>query len=525
MKYVILLFTFSYIGIGNAWGALSAPTNLKTVVISQSSIRLEWSDNSLNESGFLIQRSLSSSSGFVGVGSVGKGMTFFAADTGLAANTTYYYRIRAYLKTTSSTTYSSYSNVASGRTASSGSYTYSWLAGSYGSCSATACGTSGTKSRTVSCLRSDNVKVADSYCTVSGAKPATSAACSAPVCSSSQLNVKDFGAIGNGIADDTMAIQKALNAVTATKNTVVIPDGTYLINAIAQSVPNSRKAGLIVGSNLHIVLQPNAILKVKPNSSERYYVMYLNGSHDVTIEGGQLVGDRDKHTYTSGSTHEWGMGIALYGTKNVTVKSITARDLTGDGFVTGGYASGTTFDNVKALNNRRQGLSITRSDNTRVLNSEFANTNGTAPQYGIDIEPDPATGEYYARNILIENNKIHDNKGGGVQAYKQVYGLVLRNNDISFNNYGIYTVETFDSTIVGNNIAHNRNSGFQFNARCDGVDVSGNTFRNNSTSTYGVKDNSAPLTTLTGTGTASSHHIRKAPDAVNMNVLTNKYAN
>jgi hypothetical protein len=48
------------------------------------------------------------------------------------------------------------------------------------------------------------------------------------------LNVKSstFGAVGNGIADDTVAIQAAVNAAAAGRGVVVIPPGTYLVTTI-----------------------------------------------------------------------------------------------------------------------------------------------------------------------------------------------------------------------------------------------------------------------------------------------------
>ena len=62
-----------------------------------------------------------------------------------------------------------------------GTCTYTWeIVGTWSSCSATACGTNGTQTRSVICRRSDGTIVADSNCTAT--RPSTSQACSAPAC-------------------------------------------------------------------------------------------------------------------------------------------------------------------------------------------------------------------------------------------------------------------------------------------------------------------------------------------------------
>lgn len=46
------------------------------------------------------------------------------------------------------------------------------------------------------------------------------------------FNVKNFGAIGNGIADDTTSVQNAINAAVAAKGTVYFPTGKYKVSSI-----------------------------------------------------------------------------------------------------------------------------------------------------------------------------------------------------------------------------------------------------------------------------------------------------
>tara|TARA_R100000951_G_scaffold39970_1_gene33936 strand:- start:3429 stop:5900 length:2472 start_codon:yes stop_codon:yes gene_type:complete len=92
------------------------------------------------------------------------------------------------------------------------------------------------------------------------------------------VSVKDFGAVGDGVTDDTAAIQAALNSDT---DKVILPYGQYLVNSndltvpinttlavIAAAAPDTTsrhtiasQTCLILGNNKTIILQNNAGLK------------------------------------------------------------------------------------------------------------------------------------------------------------------------------------------------------------------------------------------------------------------------
>lgn len=91
-------------------GAPAVPSSLNAVAASSSQINLAWVDNSVDEDGFVIERSTNGSA-WVQAGTVGPGTQSFAS-TGLASNKTYYHRVRAYNVVGNS----DYSNTASART-------------------------------------------------------------------------------------------------------------------------------------------------------------------------------------------------------------------------------------------------------------------------------------------------------------------------------------------------------------------------------------------------------------------------
>lgn len=71
-----------------------APDDLELEVISSTSIRLTWEDNSDDETGFRIERRTSGGD-YTQIGTVGKNVTTIT-NSGLKNDTKYYYRVRAY---------------------------------------------------------------------------------------------------------------------------------------------------------------------------------------------------------------------------------------------------------------------------------------------------------------------------------------------------------------------------------------------------------------------------------------------
>ena len=90
----------------------AAPSNLTATTVSISQINLSWTDNSNNETGFKIERCQGGScTNFAQIAQVGANVSTFN-NTGLARNTRYRYRVRAF----NAVGNSAYSNIATART-------------------------------------------------------------------------------------------------------------------------------------------------------------------------------------------------------------------------------------------------------------------------------------------------------------------------------------------------------------------------------------------------------------------------
>ena len=86
-----------------------SPSSLLAIAISHNQITLTWADHSNNETGFVIERSLTSGAGFVEIHTTSANIITYT-DLLLEPSTTYYYRVKA-INATHSSKYSSESNV------------------------------------------------------------------------------------------------------------------------------------------------------------------------------------------------------------------------------------------------------------------------------------------------------------------------------------------------------------------------------------------------------------------------------
>jgi hypothetical protein len=73
---------------------------------------------------------------------------------------------------------------------------------------------------------------------------------------SETVSVKDFGAVGDGIVDDTVALQAAFDYCSSTHNTLFFPPGTYTTNVQLNITSGFQIIGSDQGSNQAAATQP-----------------------------------------------------------------------------------------------------------------------------------------------------------------------------------------------------------------------------------------------------------------------------
>lgn len=213
--------------------------------------------------------------------------------------------------------------------------------------------------------------------------------------------------------DDTARIQAMIDRIPDSGGEVSLPAGTYFVDAV-QSIR--------LKSNVVLKMTPDTILKAIPNKAEVYAVLLLADVQNVKVYGGVIHGEREDHF---GSGGEWGMGIRISGSKDILIQDTVANNCWGDGFYIAASSKGVPSENVqlidvKANNNRRQGISLISGKNIKIVRPHLTNTSGTPPAAGLDIEPNRPTDRI--ENIEIIDAFTAGNAEGIVVSLQKLHG-------------------------------------------------------------------------------------------------------
>lgn len=200
-------------------------------------------------------------------------------------------------------------------------------------------------------------------------------------------------------------------------NSIYVNSGLTCIvsQSINESDVNNQKG--VISLKSHTTLYLNGIISLKENNLYGYSIISINSKKNVNILGsGSIIGDKDNHensTVPGFTTNEWGYGVFVHKSSNVIIDGVSISKCIGDaimitGAISGVFSNNITIKNVALLDCRRQGISIERVNNVLIDSFTITGISGTAPQYGINIEPYSGI----VSNITIQNGTIEDCKGG-----------------------------------------------------------------------------------------------------------------
>lgn len=258
-----------------------------------------------------------------------------------------------------------------------------------------------------------------------------------------------YGATGNDLTDDTVAIQNALNAVPAAGAEVYVPAGTYIISDVLKIKSKTTLRGDGPHSS-EIRMGTNGNDDLLENSDQ------VNGNDGIVIEDLALNGNK-----TNQSVLNMVMGIDLLKVTDFVVQRVYVHDCVRDGIhVAGNSQRGKIIDNTVRHNGKENaiggnGIGVP-SGMDLIISRNIVTHNMLS---GIDLEksnPDWNADEIL--NITIADNQILSNTEIGIssegESANPSRNFSITGNQIIGNLEGI-RIENTRGYIVANNTIKN----------------------------------------------------------------------
>jgi len=208
------------------------------------------------------------------------------------------------------------------------------------------------------------------------------------------FNVKNFGAMGDGISDDTQAIQHAIDSAATVKASVFFPDGTYLCSTL-----HTHDYVGLIGNPLWAYYTKDtggAILKLNdPSASCLLNLEYCRG---VRISGLSLMGNQ-----LGDSIH--GIWVAKKEKRNREDFPAIERTM-----ITGFTGDGIKMDNIWCFSIRGCAIGLNGGDGLKMSGADgYIIDTWISGNNGAGIRAQEGTG-----STTITANRIEWNRGGGL---------------------------------------------------------------------------------------------------------------
>jgi hypothetical protein len=202
---------------------------------------------------------------------------------------------------------------------------------------------------------------------------------------SHEFDVRQYGAVGDGVTTDTHAIQAAIDAAAAAGGTVYIPDGLYLINTTNNPLGDGSQAlNFTEGTIIRGESEKGTMLKLHDDAPDSMSMLLAqSGDSNTLIENLTLDGNK---TRAAASTHSENEGIDYKGGSFHTVRNVTVQNCGAEGIDTD-QADDVFIFGCSLINNGGNGCHIGHGNNRNVVANCFFKGNG----YNRATNPSPDT--------------------------------------------------------------------------------------------------------------------------------------
>jgi len=211
--------------------------------------------------------------------------------------------------------------------------------------------------------------------------------------------------------DVSAALQEAIDTPGITKVLLRNLDdgGSPLSWTLGQPINITRKVDLELEFQSGVSVEAMAGAFLGTGDS----LFRVENSHYINFNGPGATLMMRKNDYLSApyAPSEFRMALRVDNSQNINIEGLTFKDSGGDGI----YLSAVTDVVVRDIvsdNNYRQGMSVIGAKNLLIEDSIFQNTDGTAPQAGIDFEPNSATNQF--TNVVVRNSSFLNNTGPAI---------------------------------------------------------------------------------------------------------------
>ena len=200
---------------------------------------------------------------------------------------------------------------------------------------------------------------------------------------------------------------------------------------------------LLLVSNQEIVFEEGVELLAKKGcfKGKTDCLLRLRNIQNVTLRGegkGAMLKMRKADYHTAEyEKAEWRHCVSILSSQNLKILNLNMVESGGDGIYLGiatrnSWPENIVIKDVVCDGNNRQGISVISGVNVLVENVKMINTKGTAPEAGIDFEPN--RGNEPIRNFVMRNCETRNNAGAGYEMYLPNMSSAIGPLEITFEN-------------------------------------------------------------------------------------------